>query len=82
MSLPTVRFPVVCPVCRLESLIELPIATVAKGLKDGSLKLVGHCQDPAWQATTLEREQIREYLAAPRLEEQLGISRITFPVDR
>jgi hypothetical protein len=82
MSLPNVTFPVVCPVCRLESLIELPISIVTEGLKDGSLKLVGHCQHPAWRATTLEREQIREYLTVPILEQQLGVSRTTFPAGR
>jgi hypothetical protein len=76
MSMPSVRFPIVCPQCKRESLISLPVATVADGLVRGLLELQGDCGHRAWRATAVEREQIRQYLASPILEQQLDIATI------
>jgi hypothetical protein len=60
---PTIRFPVVCPKCGREKLIEFPINEVVYALNRGSgISLVATCHDVIWTATELELEQIHEYL--------------------
>jgi hypothetical protein len=69
MNSPTVKFPVVCPRCRRESLGELPVATVAAALIQHSpITLYAGCHGVSWTASAIEVEQIREYLGAAWLE--------------
>ena len=59
----TIRFPVTCPLCARELLMELPVALVAEALVKGSpIRLRASCHDICWDATQSEVEQIREYL--------------------
>jgi hypothetical protein len=65
MQGPLLRFPATCPECALESLVQLPVAVVADQLRTGrNIRLYARCHDKYWTATFLEREQLREYLAA------------------
>jgi hypothetical protein len=69
MNDPTVKFPVVCPRCRRESLGELPVATVAEALiQHAPITLRTSCHKVSWSASAIEVEQIREYLGASWLE--------------
>ena len=73
MSEPTVRFPVACPKCGTERLAEFPVDVVADALQRGSdICLVATCHDVIWDATELEKEQIREYLGAVWIDAQRG----------
>jgi hypothetical protein len=59
------KFPVVCPECARESIGEFQIAVIATALITGkTLRLYSACHDVYWTATSVEREQLREYLAA------------------
>jgi hypothetical protein len=59
------RIPVVCPECGRESLNRFPIASTIEALVAGdSIRLQVNCHDRSWQASFLEREQLREYLEA------------------
>jgi hypothetical protein len=65
MREPSMKFPVICPECARESIGEFQIAVVATALITGkSLRLYSACHDVYWTATSVEREQLREYLAA------------------
>jgi hypothetical protein len=69
MNNPTVKFPVVCPRCRRESLGELPVATIAEALiQHAPITLHAGCHEVSWRASAIEVEQIREYLGASWLE--------------
>jgi hypothetical protein len=60
----TIRFPVTCPQCGKEHLEDLPLGEVADALLSGAgISLVATCHDVIWDASDVEREQIREYLA-------------------
>ena len=62
---PVIRFPVVCPICHGETLTETPVGLVAEALmRDAALPLTSSCHGFTWSAGDVEREQIREYLAA------------------
>jgi hypothetical protein len=62
------RIPVVCPECGKESLTEFPAACVAEALISGdTIRLHASCHGRVWQASNLEREQLREYLEAVRV---------------
>jgi hypothetical protein len=62
------RIPVVCPECAKESLTELSTASIAEALTTGDvIRLYAQCHDKVWQASCLEREQLREYLEAANL---------------
>jgi hypothetical protein len=62
------RIPIVCPDCARELLTSLPAASVAEALASGdSIRLFSQCHDQVWQASSLEREQLREYLEAVNL---------------
>ena len=62
---PAIRFPVICPVCLKESLGASPVGLVAEALmRNGTLLLTSSCHGFTWTAGQVEREQIREYLAA------------------
>jgi hypothetical protein len=59
------KFPVICPECARESIGEFQIAVIATALITGkTLRLYSACHDVYWTATSVEREQLREYLAA------------------
>jgi hypothetical protein len=65
MREPSMKFPVICPECARESIGEFQIAVIATALMTGkSLRLYSDCHDIYWTATRVEREQLREYLAA------------------
>jgi hypothetical protein len=62
---PSLRFPVVCPICATEQLATFSVATLTKGLLTGtSIRLYAACHDKYWDATRIEKEQLREYLDA------------------
>ena len=62
---PSLRFPVVCPICAKEQLATFSIATLTRGLLSGkSIRLYAACHDKYWDATRIEKEQLREYLGA------------------
>lgn len=62
---PLVRFPVFCPTCAAERLTEIPVAVVTAALvKGGTIRLHATCHDKWWDATAVERQQMREYLDA------------------
>jgi hypothetical protein len=64
----TLRIPIVCPECATELVVELPTAPLAEALATGgSIDLYANCHGKAWQASFLEREQLREYLEAVKL---------------
>ena len=62
------RVPVVCPACGRELLMEFPTASIAHALDAGdSIRLYADCHGKVWQASCLEREQLREYLEVANL---------------
>ena len=71
MREPTMKFPVVCPECARENIGEFQIAVVATALITGkNLRLYSECHDLYWTATKVEREQLRECLAALSIQAQ------------
>jgi hypothetical protein len=65
MREPTLKFAVTCPDCALQSLSEVSIAVIANALLTGkSIRLHAGCHDQYWTATFIEREQLRQNLAA------------------
>jgi hypothetical protein len=71
MNEPMIRFPVVCPKCGNERLTEFPVSLVADALlRKTGIFLVAACHDTTWQASSLEIEQIREYLGSVWLNAQ------------
>ncbi len=68
-----VRFPVICPLCGRESLVELPAASITAAIDEQSpIRLRAACHDVSWDAAEFELEQIREYLGVACLAEQRG----------
>jgi aspartate-semialdehyde dehydrogenase len=62
---PVVRFPVMCPKCDQELLLEMPVGHIAASLMEGQiLRLYAVCHNIFWNAGMAERQQIREYLGA------------------
>ena len=60
----SIRFPVTCPLCGNEQLIDLPVAEIADSLlKSEDVYLSASCCGVVWVASETECEQIREYLA-------------------
>ena len=60
-----IRFPVTCPKCDREQLIDLPVAEIANVMLRGEIVyLSAGCCGVVWVASEIECEQIREYLAA------------------
>jgi hypothetical protein len=72
VTTPVLRIPTICPKCGVEGLVSLPVDRVAAGLMRGKLKLRGACRHRSWEASEIEREQIRQYLSTPVPE---GVSR-------
>jgi hypothetical protein len=69
MPEPTLRFPVTCPACALESLSEMPIAVIANALLTGKgIRLHSKCHNLYWTATFVEREELRNSLALLQVE--------------
>jgi hypothetical protein len=69
MPEPTLRFPVTCPACALESLSDIPIAAIANALLTGKgIRLHSKCHDHHWTATFVEREELRKSLALLQVE--------------
>ena len=65
MHTASVRFPVVCPDCGGEALAAFPIADLCAALlTDKAIPLRSPCHGRTWDASILERAQIRQYLAA------------------
>lgn len=62
------RAPVACPDCAQEFLAEFPEMAVARALASGdTIRLFASCHGKAWNANSVEREQLREYLEAARM---------------
>jgi hypothetical protein len=80
---PSVKFPVICPKCRQESLSALPIGVAAAALISGRpVRLYASCHDVYWDAHHSEIEQIREYMGAPWLDAQQSEQRsVLSPTD-
>jgi hypothetical protein len=58
-----IKVPVVCPICRQESLIALRAEAIIEALdEEAPLRLVAACHDKGWYASEVETEQIRDYL--------------------
>jgi hypothetical protein len=71
MTEPSVRFPVICPECRHEVLVALPLAQVAGALIDHQpIRLYSSCHEIHWDASPIEVEQLREYMGAAWIEDQ------------
>ncbi|MEA3152361.1 MAG: hypothetical protein QOD56_3300 [Gammaproteobacteria bacterium] len=63
MDAPTIKFPVTCPQCGKESLAEYRVVAVTIALFEwGSMRLYADCHQVFWDASVVERGQIREYL--------------------
>ena len=63
MSEPEIMMPVTCPECRKETLCTLVVAVATDALMvGGSILLRSSCHNQEWDADSLEREQLREYL--------------------
>jgi hypothetical protein len=63
MDAPTIKFPVTCPQCGKESLAEYRVVAVTIALFEwGSMRLYADCHQVFWDASLVERDQIREYL--------------------
>jgi hypothetical protein len=68
---PSVRFPVICPECRREVLATLPVAVVAGALiRERGVRLYASCHDLYWDASSIEIEQLREYMGAMWIDSQ------------
>jgi hypothetical protein len=64
MPEPSLQFPVTCPDCAVESVSKMSIAVIAIGLLTGkNLRLHSNCHDRYWNATFIERENLRRSLA-------------------
>lgn len=69
----TIRFPLTCPECGNEFLTQMPVAVIAVALiREQTIRLFSDCHGFWWDASSLEIEQIREYLGAPWLDAQRG----------
>lgn len=58
-----IRFPVTCPVCSVELLTAFRFDAVVDTLDNAApLRLSAACHAAAWDASSVETEQIRDYL--------------------
>ena len=63
MKQPTVRFPVVCPRCGVESLAEVSVDLAAEALmRNEGIQLKSACHNLYWTASPTEMQQLREYM--------------------
>jgi hypothetical protein len=59
------RIPVECPTCGRELLTKVSIAALGEALARGSpIPLYTECHNQSWQASSIEREQLRQYFEA------------------
>jgi hypothetical protein len=66
-----IRFPVACPSCRREWLLDYRLAALADAiLNSRSIRLTTPCHGAIWNAGDSEVEQIRETLEAAWLDRQ------------
>jgi hypothetical protein len=64
------RVPVVCPECGKELLTEYAAASLVEALINGdSIRLYASCHRQVWQASVIERDQLRQYLEAAMLRD-------------
>jgi hypothetical protein len=57
--------PIACPECAKEVLTEFRAVSIAQALATGEpIRLFASCHYKAWTASSVEREQLREYLDA------------------
>ena len=76
MKEPTLKFPVTCPSCALQSLADISIAVVANALlTEKNIRLYASCHDLYWTATFVEREQLREMLITMKIESRQPTSK-------
>jgi hypothetical protein len=69
MKEPTLKVPVTCPSCALQSVTEISIAVVANALlTEKNIRLYASCCDLYWTATFVEREQLRQTLSTMKVE--------------
>lgn len=67
MDEPMIRVPVKCPLCGGESLAHFQVAMIAEAfILKNPIRLRAKCHDHTWEASEVERQQIREYLAERR----------------
>jgi hypothetical protein len=58
-----VRFPIICPECGTESLLARPLADLARALVSGEdVVLQAPCRHPEWPASSVELDQVQQYL--------------------
>jgi hypothetical protein len=64
----SIRIPVICPICRAETLQHFDVASLAAALlRESPIALRVLCHPVRWNASSLEVDQIREYLQERRL---------------
>jgi hypothetical protein len=65
------RFPVTCPKCGRESLVEFPLVQIADAiLNSRRIRLTNPCHGETWNASEIELQQICEYLEAVCLDQR------------
>ena len=65
MQADVMRAPIACPTCAQELLTEFPSEAIAAALATGdTIRLFASCHDQVWDASYIEREQLKEYLQA------------------
>jgi hypothetical protein len=75
MKQATVRFPVVCPRCGTKTLAELPVIVAAEALiKNEGVQLGAPCHHGNWMASPTEMQQLREYIGALFVNQQMSDS--------
>jgi len=58
------KFPIICPVCSREQIIELPkLRIIAALVGFHPIRLHSPCHDQFWDANATELEQLREFVA-------------------
>jgi len=63
-----IRIPVTCPICRQQSLMESTVSDLAIALlAEGCVRLNASCHDVSWNASSVENDQIRQYLRANQI---------------
>ncbi len=69
-----IRFPVVCPVCGVDSLVSRRLADVVRALYCAqTIALASQCHGARWEANPMEMEQIWDYCMATLIH-ALGIN--------
>ncbi len=60
-----IRLPVVCPICGVDSLANLCLTDIVRGLCCGqNIALASQCHGARWDANEIEIEQIKDYFMA------------------